>query len=151
MRCRVICDVEIVGPRRFCDELPQRSHNLAPEWGASATLGGATLGSELDLLTRSCVSTGRRESRSDPAERFEDCTAAAHRRSQAIGRIRRRLLLYGDLDDRFLEQAASCERRVGVIGKENREVSGGNREPRRWSIFEEDDVVGTIEKSDRPQ
>lgn len=62
---------------------------------------------------------------------------------------RLRLEIHGDLDDGLFQQATPGERRVGVVGKENRERPARNGEPRRDPPVEEADVLALVESRRR--
>lgn len=75
----------------------------------------------------------------------------AVRTAPAIGdlAVRLRLEIHGDLDDGLFQGAASGERRMDVVGKENREGAARDGEPRRDRRVEETDVLALVESRRR--
>lgn len=69
----------------------------------------------------------------------------------AIGDLAARLQLeiHGDLDDGLLQGAAAGERRMDVVGKENRERAARDGEPCRDRHVEETDVLALVESRRR--
>ena len=68
-------------------------------------------------------------------------------RAPAIGDLAERLALeiHGDLDDGLLQETATGERRMDVVGKKNGEGPARDGEPRRDRRVEEPDVLALVE------